>query len=59
MVRVEVEDIGRPYVFKKEMFISDEDDKVEHGPETLFNNEMISSNGNGQHKESAVDDLPF
>jgi hypothetical protein len=59
MVRVEVSGLGRPYVFKKEAFLTDEDGTVEVTPETLFTNEML----NGKQKEpvttGGADDLPF
>jgi hypothetical protein len=59
MVRVEVESLGRPYVIKKEQFLTDEDGIVVHSPETLFTNQML----NGSSVPAAVgangDDLPF
>lgn len=62
MVRVEAEDLGRPYVFKREMFLNDEDDNVEYTKETIFENNMLSQE-NDQPKKAAAgaggDELPF
>lgn len=58
MVRVEVGGLGRPYVIRKENFLTEEDDLVEHSPETLFTNEMM--NGSPVAAAGANgDDLPF
>jgi hypothetical protein len=49
--------LGRPYVIKKEAFLTDEDGTVEVTPETLFTNEMV--NGSPVAAGSNGDDLPF
>jgi hypothetical protein len=61
MVRVEIEDQGRPYVFKKEMFIDENEDKVEHSEETLFTNAMLNTGSDNSQPATGTggDELPF
>jgi hypothetical protein len=61
--RVEVEGNGRPYVFRREMFMTPEEiEKIKVDPETSYQNNLFNNNGPAPaagEKVQPVDELPF
>jgi hypothetical protein len=66
MVRVEVDSNGRPYVFKREDFLTAEEMKrVQVDAQTAYESKIMGPTGGGSQgslyddKNESVDDLPF